>query len=76
MDGKILSFNIHQHEIEKCKESSRKPGKPSPDLPTQPTTVTLLADTNVIPMEVNAVQTPSGPQGKLTPVECEYCIKK
>ena len=70
-----VDANIHQQEIEKCEESGRKPGKPSSDLPTQPTTATLPTDTDVIPMEVDAIQTSSGPQGKLTPTEREYCIK-
>ena len=70
-----VDANIHQQEIEKCEESGRKPGKPSSDLPTQPTTATLPADTDIIPMEVDAVQTSSGPRGKLTPAEREYRIK-
>ena len=55
-----VDANVHQREIEKHEESGRKPGKPSSDLPTQPTT-TLPANTDVVPMEVVAVQTSSGP---------------
>ena len=71
-----VDANIHQHNIKKCEESG-KTTKSTLDTPPQPATISLPTSTatNVIPMEVNAVQSSSAPQGKLTQAECDYHIK-
>ena len=72
-----VDANIHQREIEKREESGKKASKPSSDLPTQPTTtsVPISTNTDVIPMEVDALQASSAPRGKLTQAERDYRIK-
>ena len=69
-----VDTNIHQHEIERQEESGKKPPKPSPSDPS-PTPILTPINSNVIPMEVNALQAPPGPHGKLTQAELDYRIK-
>ena len=68
-----VDANIHQCEIEKCEELGKKPGKPTTDLSLPSTTMTLPAMPDVVPMEVDTIQTSSAPQGKLTQAKHEYC---
>ena len=70
-----VDANIHQREIEKREESGKKPGKPTIDSSPPSTTVALPATPDVVPMEVDAVQTSSAPRGRLTQAEREYRIK-
>ena len=67
-----VDANINQREIEKQEESGKKPVKPSTfDPPVAPTSL----PTDVVPMEVDAVHTSSGPRGKLTQAERDHRIK-
>ena len=69
-----VDANIHQREIEKQEESCKKPAK-SPPSDSSPTPIPTPANTDIIPMEVDAVCTSSAPCGKLTQAERDYQIK-
>ena len=69
-----VDANIHQHEIEKQEESGKKPAK-SPPSDSSPIPIPTPANTDIIPMEVDAVHTSSAHRGKLTQAEREYWIK-
>ena len=66
-----IDANIHQHEIEKQEESGKKPAK-SPPSDSSPTPIPTPANTNIVPMEVNAVCISFAPCGKLTQAERDY----
>jgi hypothetical protein len=66
-----VDANISQREIEKQEESGKKSTKPTP---LDPSTTTPII-TDVVPMEVDAVRTSSGPRGKLTQAERDYRFK-
>ena len=66
-----VDANIHQCEIKKQEESGKKPAK-SPPSDSSPTPIPTPANTDIVPMEVDAVRTSSAPRGKLTQAEREY----
>lgn len=75
-----VDANLHQREIERRVESTKKPSPPPPNpkpsssnLPPPVTTPTGVSP-DVVPMEVDAVAT-GVPRGKLTAAERDYRVK-
>ena len=69
-----VDANIHQREIEKQEEMGKKTVKPSPLEASSMITPSPVA-TDIVPMEIDAVRTSSGPRGKLTQAERDYRIQ-
>jgi hypothetical protein len=69
-----VDANIHQRDIEKREESGKKPVKPSTDS-SSTTDISTPVNSDVVPMEIDAIQTSSAPRGKLTQAERDHRIK-
>ena len=67
-----VDANIHQREIEKQEESGKKPAKTSPPNPL-PTSIMTPANTDVVPMDIDAIRTQAQRDYRVKNNLCPHC---